>query len=176
MSLNFPISDKFRLSVYTKPQGGMWNFSNYDSLYTIKGDATFHFTRYEINTGLRVDGSLFHWFNYYVAMGLSSKNNITFYSNNKNENNKNQPYKIFFYRTNLPSTLFLNIGVVYHFGKTKSFFNNRNMYDAHDINNNIGAGDNNVNNGNMGIPVIRERERPDTKLKGMQDLIDYNDF
>lgn len=55
ISLNIPVNPKFTISFYTKPQGGMFNFSNHDSLYYIGSARTFHFTRYEINTGFRAD-------------------------------------------------------------------------------------------------------------------------
>jgi hypothetical protein len=176
MSLNIPINDVLRFSVYTKPQGGMWNFSNYDSLYTLHNDAIFHFTRYEINTGFRLDLRIANWFSFYVATGFSTKNTITFYSDNANSKNKNLPYSKFFYSADLPTTLYGNFGIVFKFGKTRSYKNNRNIYDAIDLNNTIGAGDNNVTDGNTGIPIETNREKQDYKLKAVQDLIDYNDL
>ncbi len=176
INLNVPVNEKLTLSLYTKPQGGMYNFSNHDSLYYLSNDATFHFTRYEINTGLRADVSVNPWFNFYVALGLSTKNNITFYSEKANKDKPRLPYAKYFYNENMPSTLYLNFGFVFKFGKTRSYFYNRNIYDAIDLNNTIGGGDNNVSDGNSQIPNASKKEKKDVNLSSVQDLIDYNDL
>jgi hypothetical protein len=175
ISVNIPFNSKFSLSAYTKPQGGMYNFSNHDSLYYMGNDATFHFTRYEINTGLRADVRIKDWFTFYLATGVSTKNNITFYSEHANAKRPRLPYNTYFYSQTLPSTLFLNFGLTFKFGKTKSFYNNKNIYDAIDLNNTIGVGDENVNDGNSQIPIA-PKKKSDLNLKSVQDLIDYNDY
>jgi hypothetical protein len=176
INLNIPVGQKLIFSLYTKPQGGMYNFSNHDSLYYIGNDATFHFTRYEINSGLRADVRVNPWFNFYVALGLSTKNNITFYSEKANKDKPRLPYAKYFYNKNMPSTLFLNFGLVFKFGKTKSYFYNRNIYDAIDLNNTIGDGDNNISNGNTQIPNAPKTVKKNVNLSSVQDLIDYNDL
>ncbi|MBK9283412.1 MAG: hypothetical protein IPM51_03745 [Sphingobacteriaceae bacterium] len=176
MSLNMPINEYVQLSLYTKPQGGMWNFSNFDSLYTLKAESTVHFTRYEVNTGLRVDGRIQHWLDFYFAMGFSTKNKITFYSNNANNKNSKLPYSKYFYEKAPAATLFFNFGLIFKFGKTKSYYKNRNIYDAIDLNNTVGGGDDNVSNNNFQIPIESKRKAEDLKFKSLQDLIDYNDL
>ncbi|MCE3229636.1 MAG: hypothetical protein K0S32_4187 [Bacteroidetes bacterium] len=175
ISLNVPVNDKFTMSFYTKPQGGMWNFSNRDSVYYLGNASTFHFTRYEINTGFRADVRVNDFFNFYVALGFSTKNNITFYSEKENSKNKNVPYKKFFYEQDMPATGFFNLGLVFKFGKTKSYIGDKNIYDAIDLNNTVGGGDDNISNGNTQIPIA-PKKATDLNLKSVQDLIDYNDF
>lgn len=177
ISLNVPVSSKFRFSLYTKPQGGMFNFSNRDSIYYISNASTFHFTRYEINTGLRFDFKLTDNFNFYVAGGLSTKNNITFYSEKENNSRPRLPYRTYFYQQNFAPTGFVNFGLVLKFGKTKSYFNDRNILDAIDLNNTVDAGDGNTSNGNVQIPVKSEKiKKKDANLSSIQDLIDANDY
>ncbi|MGZ3901634.1 MAG: hypothetical protein ACXVDC_15005, partial [Bacteroidia bacterium] len=72
ISVNIPVNQKMVISFYTKPQGGMFNFSNHDSLYYMGADKTFHFTRYVINTGFRADVRVSNWFNFYAAFGFST--------------------------------------------------------------------------------------------------------
>jgi hypothetical protein len=175
ITLNMPVNEKLVLSFYTKPQGGMWNFSNRDSVYYLGNASTFHFTRYEINTGFRADVRVNDWFNFYVALGLSTKNNITFYSENANAKKKNSPYQKYFYQQDMPATGFFNLGLLFKFGKTKSYYNDKNIYDAIDLNNTIGGGDDNISNGNSQIPLT-PKKKADLNLKSVQDLIDYNDF
>jgi hypothetical protein len=175
ISLNLPVSDEVVFSLYTKPQGGMFNFSNRDSVYYLGNDPVFHFTRYEINTGFRADFRFRQWLDFYLAAGVSTKNTITFYSEKNNASKPNLPYKRFFYAETLPSTLFFNGGLVIKFGKTRSYYNNKNIYDAIDLNNTIGGGDDNISNGNFQIP-IQSKKKSESNLRSVQDLIDYNDF
>ncbi len=175
MSLNIPVNQKLVLSIYTKPQGGMYNFSNHDSL--TGGERTFHFTRYEINSGFRGDVRVNAWFNFYFALGLSTKNNITFYAEKTNKDRPNAPYRHFFYNQTLAPTGFFNAGLVFKFGNTKSYYKDKNMYDAMDLNNTMGTGDDNISNGNAQIPVdAKKLKKQDLNLRSVQDLVDYNDF
>ena len=169
LSLNVPIGSKLIFSLYTRPQGGMFNFSNADSLYFNRNSETFHFTRYEINSGLRFDVRLSSHFNFYIASGISSRNNITFYSDNANKR-KASYYNKYFYSKNVAPTLYFNFGLVLKFGKARSFYNNKNMYDAIDLNNTNG-----LDNGNAQIPLAPIR-KSDFNLKSVEDLVDYNDF
>ncbi len=174
ISLNIPANEKLILSFYTKPQGGMYNYSNHDSLYYLKNDATFSYTRYELNSGLRADVRFSNNVSCYLAMGISSKNNITFYSETANKDKKGM-YKKYFFEQNLGPTIFFNAGMVIKFGKTRTFINDRNMYDVMDLNNTNGVGDNNSSMGNPQIPVTPKKIK-NVNLNSIQDLIDYNDF
>lgn len=176
ISFNVPINSKLRFTLYTKPQGGMFNFSNRDSLYYINNDATFHFTRYEINTGFRCDVHISDNFNFYVAAGLSTKNNITFYSERANNRRPRLPYRTYFYRQDFNPTGFFNFGIVLKFGKTRSYFNTKNIYDAIDLNNTNDVGVT-TNNGNVQIPINSKKlKKKDANLTSVLDLIDANDY
>lgn len=169
IQFNVPLGRKVLMSIYTRPQGGMFNFSNKDSLYFNTNDAVFNFTRYELNTGLRLDVRVTKHFNFYLAGGISSRNNITFYSESANTRFRRLPYRRYFYEQNTPTTVFFNFGLVFIFGKTRSYYNDKNLYDAIDLNNTD-------NNGNAQIPVTGKKKRSDANLESVQDLVDYNDF
>lgn len=176
VNLNIPVSSNFRLSIYSKPQGGMFNFSNYDSIHNASAtDATLQYSRYEINSGLRADVQVCNWFNFYIALGLSTRNNITFYSDKSNSRTSGLPYTKYFYQKNTAPSGFGNIGLVFKIGKTRSYYNNRNLYDAIDMNNNIGNTEN-IGNDNTQIPKQKEKLKNNINLESVQDLIDYNDF
>ncbi len=171
VTINIPLGSKVIFSLYSRPQGGMFNFSNADSLYFRKTAATFHFTRFEINTGLRFDVRFNSHFNFYLASGLSSRNNITFYSDNANKRRAGS-YNKYFYEKNVAPSLYFNFGLVLKFGKTRSYYNNRNLYDATDLNNTLNPN----SNGNVQIPLTPKKKKSDLNLKSIEDLIDYNDF
>ncbi|MBL7910687.1 MAG: hypothetical protein JNJ41_06520 [Bacteroidia bacterium] len=175
INLNVPVGPKLTMSFYTKPQGGMYNFSNHDSIYYLSNASTFSYTRYELNSGFRADVRVNDKFNFYVAGGISSKNNITFYSEKANKARQNLPYRTYFFKENLGPTIFLNLGLVFKFGKTRTFYKDRNMYDVMDLNNTIDVGDNNGGAGNPQIPIT-PKSKKDINLQSVQDLIDYNDF
>jgi hypothetical protein len=170
ITLSVPMNAKIIFSAYIRPQGGMFNFSNQDTLYFKRSTATFHFTRYELNSGCRFDIRLSRNFNFYVASGISSRNNITFYSDNANRGRFF--YNKYFFSKNVGPTLFFNLGLVLKFGKTRSYYNNRNIYDAINLNNVMDQN----GNGNVQIPLTPAKKRSDLNLKAVEDLVDYNDF
>jgi len=170
ISLNVPMGSKVIFSFYSRSQGGMYNFSNVDSLYYKKNVQTFHFSRYEINTGGRFDFRVTRNFNFYVATGLSTRNTISFYSDNANK--KRVFYNKYFYSKSVAPTLFFNFGLVLKFGKTRSYYNNKNIYDAIDLNNTSSPN----NAGNAQIPLTPKKKISDLNLKSVEDLVDYNDF
>ncbi|MFO0355640.1 MAG: hypothetical protein ACK50A_01705 [Sphingobacteriaceae bacterium] len=176
MSLNIPMGDHFRLSIFSKPQGGMYLFSNKDSVYYFNDSAKyFHFTHYEILSGLRLDVVFNKNIAAYISFGSSTRNNITFYSQSANADRPKLPYKRYFYEQNLKTVGFFNFGLVWRFGKTKSFYNIRNLYDAYDLNKTNGVGDVNLGPGNIDIPVKQSIKRSNLNLADVQDLIDAND-
>jgi hypothetical protein len=183
LSLNLPIGNVFRLSLYSKPQGGVFNFSNRDTVYNnkfykntnISQEKTIQFGRYELLTGMRMDVVPCRWLGLYLSTGFSTKNGIAFYSNNFNKNNKRGSLGDFYARAP-KNSVFINMGVVFRIGKTKSYYNNRNMYEAIDLNNSIDPGDNNVNPGNGNIVIPKKKIPKSLKPSEIQDLIDANDF
>jgi hypothetical protein len=176
MSLNVPINDKHRLSLFTRPQGGMFTFSNKDSVYYFNREADFfNFTRYELLSGLRYDAAFGKIFAMYISLGLSTRNNITFYSESANANRPRAPYKTFFYMKNFGPTGFLNIGLVFRFGETKHYHNIHSVYDAMDLNNTQGIG-NSPPGSPLNIPVHENIKKSKLNLADVQDLIDVNEF
>ncbi len=176
MSLNIPFNNQHRLSVFTRPQGGMFTFSNRDSVYYFNREADFfNFTRYELLSGLRYDVAFGKVFAMYFALGLSTRNNITFYSESANSKRPRAPYKTFFYMKDFTPTGFLNFGMVFRFGKTKSYYEVRSLYEAMDLNNNQGIG-NNSPLPSYNIPVHENIKKSKLNLADVQDLIDVNDF
>lgn len=182
ISLNLPLGNVFRLSLYSKPQGGVFSFSNRDTVYdnryykntNITTDKVIQFGRYELLTGFRMDVVSCRWFNFYLSTGFSTKNGIAFYSNGFNKGRKFQYGD--FYARSPKNSVFLNIGMVFRIGRTKSYYNNRNMYETIDLNNSIDPGDNNVNPGNGNITVPKKKIPKSLKPSEVQDLIDANDF
>lgn len=169
-SLNFPLSRSFVMSLYTRPQGGMFNFSNHDTLYPKTNVTTFHFTRYEINTGLRFDVRLGNHFVMFASAGLSTGNHIVFYSDKANTGRSRLPYNTYFYNAKTAPTLFVQYGLLLRFGKTRSYYNNRNIYDAIDLNDKAGTYTNNLQ-----IPLQPRNTPKNLNLESVRDLIDYND-
>jgi hypothetical protein len=168
--LNIPIGSRVFFSVYSRPVGGMFNFSNGDSLYYKRTTATFHFSRHDLTSGLRFDIRLSRNFNFYIASGISSGNRIAFYSDNANK--KRVFYNTYFYSRNIAPSLYFNFGLVLKFGKTRSYYNNRNIYDAINLNNTVDQN----GNGNAQIPLTPAKKKSDLNLKSVEDLVDYNDF
>lgn len=167
-TINFPIGKHWLLALYTKPQGGMYNFSNHDSLYYLPSVKTFQFTRYELNTGFRVDyrGKRL---NLFLASGLCTNTNLTFYSDQKNPGAA--PYRTYFYHAAPGTTLFSETGIVFKFGKARSIYNNINLYDAVDLNGANGAGDQNAQ-----IPMDTRQSANDLNLEEIRDLVEYDDL
>jgi len=173
MSLVWPASNSFNFSLYSRSQGGIYTFSNNNQVYYLKNDATFYFARREVNTGLRVDFKPTSRMLFYVAGGLSTRNTISFYSDNLNRTNRLGAYKTFFYKNELPTTFFANFGLTIKLGKAKSVYNNTNLIDAIDLNNQNAPGDDNSFNGNINLP---SKASKNYNLKSIEDLIDINDF
>ncbi len=170
-----PIGKYVRTSLYTKPQGGLYTFANTDSLRigNINDNDKLYFGRYEFLSGLRLDLQPSNFFNFYLSSGFTTRNKIAFYSTTLIRNN-NSMYKNY-YSENIKSSIFVNFGLVFRFGKTKSIYNNSLMYDAKDINNTIDSGDNGLIKGNGDIPVPTKKIKkvnPDEIL----DLIEAQDL
>jgi len=175
ITFNIPMGQYVRASIFTKPQGGVYTVANTDSLLEGKnyGDKKFYFGRYEFLSGLRIDILPSKFFNFYLSGGLTTKNKIAFYPTPKaRETGASYHYS---YTENIKGSVFVNLGLVFRFGKTKSIYNNIQMYNSLDINNQINPNDHGVNKGNGDIPV------PITKIKKnnpdeVLDLIETQDL
>ncbi len=175
MTFNVPVGQYVQTSIYTKPQGGLYTVANTDSLLNGNNynDNKFYFGRYEFLSGLRIDVMPSKFFNFYLSTGITTKSNISFYPTPKAKKTGNAYNDS--YSKNIKRNIFVNVGFVFRFGKTKSIYNNIQMYDALDINNTVSPGDNNINKGNGNIP------RPGTKVKinntdEVLDLIETQDL
>jgi hypothetical protein len=125
-------------------------------------------------TGLRIDAVFSQKFAAYLSLGTTTKNNMTFYAQEKNLDNPNLPYKVYFYDRKLKPIGFFNFGMVYRFGKTKSFYNDKNMYDVMDLNSTNAVGDESTGP-NTDIPFRKSLKRSKLNIADIQDLIDIND-
>jgi hypothetical protein len=106
-----------------------------------------------------------------LSSGLTTNNYINFYSETFNKYNKQKLNS--FYREKIDGSLFVNIGLLYKFGKVKSTLNNYNMYNALDLNStNI---ENGVNTGYNQVPA-KETNIKNISPTEIQDLIDAQDF
>lgn len=165
ITFNVPIGKYIRTSLYTKPQGGLYFFSNTDSFPGFSNYNKLYFGRYEFLYGLRIDILPSKYFNFYLSSGLTAKNTVRF----------SGPTSKDMYHEPIKGTMFFNFGLVIRFGKTKSIYNNRQMYNAIDLNNSIDPGDNNTKTGNGNIPL------PNNKMKSLKptevvDLIETQDL
>jgi hypothetical protein len=173
MSINFPIGKNVRTSIYAKPQGGVYSFANTDELYYLNNDRNINFGRYEYLLGSRFDFNSNKLIGFYLGAGISSQNGISLFSETYNKNNNGKLNH--FYAEKLSGALFVNIGLTVKFGKTKSIYNNYNLYDLIDLNNSTEAGDNTIYTGNSEIPKKNPTIK-DLKLSDMQDLIETQDL
>jgi hypothetical protein len=171
-----PINSHFCVSVFTRPQGGVFNFYNNDSLTTNYKEKTIQFARYEINNGLRLDVNIGSWFGAYASVGLSTRNGIAFYAETANKKQPRKPYRNVLYGSKLDGTGYFNVGMVFKFGKTRSYYNDKNIYDAIDLNNAVGNSDMGLNEGTSQIPKKETKNLKDSNLESIKDLVDYNDF
>ena len=171
VSLNVPVGSFVRGSIYAKPQGGFYTFGNGDSLQLglTNEHQRMYFGRSEYLTGIRFDVFPSKHFTFYLSGGLTSLNSIEFFPANRNPNVFNS-YKNY-YAENIDAAVFINLGLVYRFGKTKSIYNNLQMYDAFDLNNQLDPGDNNENIGNGNIPFGKPKH-PRLKTEEVMDLLD----
>lgn len=157
MSFNVSLGKHIKTSLYTKPQGGVYTFVNSDSLKigNIYENNKLYFGRYEFLSGLRLDVQPSDFLNFYFSTGFTSNNQIAFFPTTHIKDNTSSYTS--YYSSPIKSSIFLNFGLVFRFGKTKSIYNNQQMYDALDINNTIDSGDNAVTRGNGDIPVPATR-------------------
>jgi hypothetical protein len=167
IQLSVPVTRSFVVSAFTRPQGGMYIFSNAESVYFMPREKTFHFTRLEIISGLRIDVRFKQYGSLFVSGGVSNHNNLTFYSEHANSKIGMNPYHVFFYSENTKPTTFFSAGLTVRFGRTRTYVNDRNMYDAIDM----------VNDGghNLQIP-LQAKQRSRQNVKDIRDLVDYNDL
>ena len=126
-----------------------------------KNDKLF-FGRKEFLSGLRIDVLPTKFFNFYVSSGFTSSNTISFTAP-ITARNSTSPYKDY-YRQKIKPTSFITIGLIFRFGKTKSIYNNYQLYNAIDMNNGI----DNTTDGNGNIPILPKK----TKINNPDEVLD----
>jgi hypothetical protein len=136
----------------------------------LNNDKRINFGRYEFLSGFRLDVFPTNYFGFYLCGGISNQNHIGFYSDsyNRRAGVKYQP----FYKEKLDNSMFINVGLVFKFGKVKSIYNNYNLYDAQDLNNKDGNG---ISQGNPQIPA-KENKIKNIGTDDVQDLIETSDL
>lgn len=174
ITLTVPMGTKVKASLFTRPQGGLYTFANSDSLQigNINNNRQLYFGRYEFLSGARVDIRASNSFNIYLSSGFTTRNKILFHY--ASPLSKVTPYTKN-YSENIKGSIFINIGMVIRFGKAKSIYNNRMLYETMDINNTIASGDNTTFNGNGDIPAPIKKI-PVNITSEISDLIEVQDL
>jgi len=175
ITFNVPVGQYFRFSLYTKPQGGLYSFANTDSIQlgnpTLDNKKLF-FGRYEFLSGARVDVLPSKHFTLYLSGGLTTGNYIAFFPPRSRDN-----FSIYqhYFKENIKGTAYVNFGLVFRFGKTKSYYNNRQAYGMMDLNNSQDTGETGVNPGNGNIPVPAKKAHK-TSAAEVIDLMETQDL
>lgn len=175
VTLIIPAGRYIKTSLYAKPQGGFYTFANHDSiaLGSIYENKTLYFGRQEFLLGTRIDIIPAKHFSFYLSAGLTTGNNIQFFPTKSNANVVDKYEKN--YKEKIKNGVFINFGIALKFGKTKSVYNNLQMYNAIDINNSNSAGDNNILYTNREIPE-RNGKMGKNKTDDVIDLIEAQDL
>ena len=174
ITFTIPMGPHVRTSLFTRPQGGLYTFANTDSLKigSIYENNKLYFGRYEFLSGVRVDIQTSRFFNMYFSSGFTTRNKILFHY--AAPVNSITPYRKT-YMEDVKGSIFLNLGFVFRFGKTKSVYNNRQMYEAMDINNTVSPAENGSYNGNGDIPPPVYKIRKNATAEVL-DLIEVQDL
>lgn len=144
ISFNVPVGNWLQLSLFTKPQGGLFSLSNKDTLYPLfyQKNKVVYLGRYEFLSGLRIDVHPFKFLGIYIAAGQTINNYLALYSL---QFNKNRTFSYgHFFESRPGKTPFINFGIVGYFGKTKSYYQRKQIDEQIHLNNQIGVGDENL--------------------------------
>ncbi len=174
VTLSFPIGNKFRGAVFTKPMGGLYTMSNVDSLY-FGNDKKFLFGRYEMLAGLKFEYFPCKNFSINLSAGTVGRRFIGMSSFSFNDKNKGVLNP--FFEEQLVPGGFIYTGMTFRFGRAKKVYNNKNLYEAFDLNNTIDAGDNNSDPGNGNIPILPKKKKiKNLGVSDVQDLMETQDL
>lgn len=172
-SFNFPIGRIMKGSLFIKPVGGVYNFSNHDTLY-FGTDKTIQFQRIELMNGFRWEAHPSRNFGFFLSTGMLMSRKVQFSSltYNKRNNGLLAP----FYSEKIAPTWYFNVGLTMRFGKTKKVYNNKNIYEMFDLNNSIDSGDNNALPASSDIPGIPRKKKNKASIADVKDLIEVEDL
>ncbi len=178
ISLNFPIGKKFSGSLFVKPLGGLYNFSNtrIDSVTNFYNgkDSVIQFGRYEFISGIRLEWYPTSNITLYASIGTTTSNGIAFFSFSYNKDGIASALTQF-YGSRIDNRGFVNFGLSVRFGKARKVFNDYAMYDVFDLNHTIDPGDNNDAPGNGDIRRLKNEVKK-IQYKDVEDLIKEDDF
>lgn len=170
------VNKNLTLSMYTKPFGGLYRFSNKDSIY-LGNDKVLQFGRWELTSGFRADVNLGHDFSFFAAGGVSGNNRVMLSAPSFGNNNSSLSTLAPFYRAKVANAPFLDIGLSVRFGRSKKIAGNSNIYEVIDMNGSFDPGDNNAGPGNTQIPAkAAKREMEQVKYKDVSDLFNMSDL
>ena len=175
ITFNVPVGQYFRFSLYTRPQGGLYSFANVDSIQVgnpAADNKKLFFGRYEFLSGARVDVLPSKHFTLYLSGGLTTGDYIAFFPPRSRDNFS---YYNSYFKEHVKSTAYVNFGLVFRFGKTKSYYNNQQAYNMIDLNNSVDGGDNSVSPGNGNIPVPKKKMHT-TSADEVIDLMETQDL
>jgi hypothetical protein len=181
ISVTFPMGKSFTGSFFIKPQGGLYNFANTDTLSDGSkilyngNDSVIQFGRFEFLNGFRLDYMPNKNFGFFLAMGVTKYNKIAFFSfqNNPGTLSTLQPFLTEKFKDNAG---FLNFGITVRFGKTKKIAGNYNMYELLYLNNSFDPGDNNDGPVNNDIPRQKKEKNLKLQYKDIQEFIEEKDL
>jgi hypothetical protein len=175
VSLHIQPTEKFAFSIYSRTQGGLYNFSNKDSIY-LGNDDVIQFGQTGIANGIRFDFRPGPNFNFFASGGFAVRNRIWFYSYTYNRANDLRPLAPF-YEAKPQGTIFVHVGLTWRFGKSKNAQGNYLMYEIYDMNNSSDPSDNNTMPGNGDIRrSAKAKEMHKVKLEDVGDLIQEADL
>lgn len=123
ISVNFPIGKKTWLEAFIKPVGGLYLFSNSDSLFTSKGPV--QFGRYELINGINITYRPNTSVTLFISTGISYGKKVFLRDGKSNEQ----------YNFRAAPSIFINGGINVALGKSKSVQNNMEMYDVFSMQN-----------------------------------------
>jgi hypothetical protein len=174
ITFTMPAGKAIRLSAYIKPQGGVYSFANVDNIPVgnFLEDKQLYFGRYELLGGFRMDVNPVSGFSFYASTGINTQNYISFFPTETETNSKFSTYREYYLRR-LRGGVFVNVGLVFRFGKTRSYYQYNQLYNAHDLNNNLD--ENGIKLGNTNIPSA-QKTNSKKQLNEVIDLIDTRDI
>lgn len=175
LAVYFQPKPKFTFSIFTRAYGGLYRFSNKDTLYS-GNDSVFQMGYTGIANGVRFDFRPNPNFSVFFSGGVAVRNNVWFYSYSYNPVNQYGPMRHFFYHAKPDPTLFLQFGVSWRFGKSKRSTGNYLMYDVFDLNTSMDAGDNNSMPSSAVSPRYDKAEMKKVQYKDVIDLVDETDL
>lgn len=164
-SFNFQMGPKFRGSIFAKPSGTIFNYSDFAG----KSDVV-KFRRYELLVGYLIQFRMNSHVQLHMGSGWATNRFISFSDNKGNTGND-----LFQNQMNAASSLFITGGITIRFGKSISIANDINMFDVFDLNNTFDIG----SSGDASPDAeMQGKERPSQTIqyRDIQDLISEEDI